>query len=520
MPGAPVITGVEIRRNDVFSAEDRGLFYRAINSLHRVTEERVIKRELLLREGDLFDRDRAAETERILRALPFIADARVKGEPNPDGSVRLIVETWDQFSLRFGLSGGLFGGDSSARASLGESNLLGTGKAFNVKWKQSSDDSTSAITYNDPQFLTTHHDFKVGAEDSEEGGSYDVFLSQPFRTLDSQYSYGFRLTRDRRDVDFFEEGDEVAEVPSLQDSYSVFLQGAEGPREFRRFVGLRLSYSESEFGEASGEDAADVDIPPDDQITEVGPTFGAEYIRRFIQRRYVDQMDVPEDVSVGVKLDGFVGLHHREISDDSNQNQFATHLSLTSSYDPDDRQLFTFELFLQQRFLAGEVRGFSQSVALHYYNQWIDQHTLAGSVAFDRMGDEDGLEPQLTLGEDNGLRGYPARYFTGDHRLRINLEDRILTPWEVLKVKIGLAVFFDMGYAWDEADDVSMGDLYRSVGIGLRLGNSSLFNKVARIDFAFPLDDAPEEEFSFSVSASAGQIFGLFGNAEGLDSEF
>ena len=96
-----------------------------------------------------------------------------------------------------------------------------------------------------------------------------------------------------------------------------------------------------------------------------------------------------------------------------------------------------------------------------------------------RSGNEqrDGLEPQFTLGEDSGLRGYDVRFFTGDRRLRINLEDRIFPEIDILSVRLGAVVFFDAGLAWYHDDSISSSDFFRSVGFGLRIGSPELVRK-------------------------------------------
>ena len=86
---------------------------------------------------------------------------------------------------------------------------------------------------------------------------------------------------------------------------------------------------------------------------------------------------------------------------------------------------------------------------------------------------------------------------------------------------IPMVAFFDAGLAWDHRDDVRLSDLFRSVGLGLRLGSPELVRSdVVRIDRAFPLDRHPADDFSVSLSVAAGQVFDLFGNADTLDRNF
>jgi hypothetical protein len=65
-------------------------------AIHTTTQPNVIHRFLLLAEGDACDELRRAESERILRAQPFIAEATVRVVANANGGVDLDVVTTDE----------------------------------------------------------------------------------------------------------------------------------------------------------------------------------------------------------------------------------------------------------------------------------------------------------------------------------------------------------------------------------------------------------------------------------------
>jgi hemolysin activation/secretion protein len=100
-------------------------------------------------------------------------------------------------------------------------------------------------------------------------------------------------------------------------------------------------------------------------------------------------------------------------------------------------------------------------------------------------------ELQLTLGGDNGLRGYPLRYQAGTARALLTLEQRYYTKWYPFRLfYVGAAAFFDMGRTWGtDVTGAESAGLLKDVGVGLRLGSSrSSFGNVVHIDLAFPLD--------------------------------
>ena len=104
---------------------------RFLNHLNFQTRKTTIRRNLLFREGDAIDPFRLADSERILRNLEFIQDARIVVVQIPESSdsvdVRVIVkETWT-LQLSESLKEG-----NRLKVSLVEQNLLGLGHQVSV----------------------------------------------------------------------------------------------------------------------------------------------------------------------------------------------------------------------------------------------------------------------------------------------------------------------------------------------------------------------------------------------------
>ena len=86
---------IEIVIGDVFDLakpEEDIWIGRTANHLHVTTRETVIRRVLLFAEGDPVRERRIYETERLLRALPFIKNARIDPVVQPDGTV--VARVW------------------------------------------------------------------------------------------------------------------------------------------------------------------------------------------------------------------------------------------------------------------------------------------------------------------------------------------------------------------------------------------------------------------------------------------
>ncbi|MFI5257301.1 MAG: hypothetical protein ACHQRK_08575 [Gemmatimonadales bacterium] len=97
---------------------------RAVGLHHATTTSAVVGSFLALHLGRPCTELRRSESERILRAQPFIADATVTTSPDGRGGVIVLVETVDEIPV---LVGAQFRGIAPRELSLGNSNIGGRG---------------------------------------------------------------------------------------------------------------------------------------------------------------------------------------------------------------------------------------------------------------------------------------------------------------------------------------------------------------------------------------------------------
>ena len=117
----------------------------------------------------------------------------------------------------------------------------------------------------------------------------------------------------------------------------------------------------------------------------------------------------------------------------------------------------------------------------------LSRMTLALNIE-GKFSDDLDVNRQFILGGDSGLRGYPAREFTGDKLLLANLESRVFPEIEILTMAIGGIVFTDAGHVWDRGESVDLAELNASAGVGLRLEATRVPTApISRIDIGWPL---------------------------------
>lgn len=511
----------DVSTRDVFTdAEaDGNILFALANLLHVPTDPVVLRRDAWFGPGDEITEAAIAEYERALRRTRLFGEVEAEILEVDEDEVDVVVDSRDRLSLI--LSGGVafVGGDSSVSGAIGEANLFGSGKSILAEFSSDDDNTQTVLSYFDRQFLDGTHGLSVAGGQTDEGPIASVGLTKPFRNRYDRISYGTTADYRELDIDYYRAGEIVSSLPTRRASAGFFSATASGEPNDRRTLGTDFSVLAADYEPATGPEAAGVRVPGDTTEVSVGVFGGLDTIWQDLKLQGIDALDFVEDIQLRLTADARVGGLVR--SEDGRGTELQPQLSgsLRFSESPAANTYVTVEARGAARWYAGDVQGWELASSLHVFNQSLPCQTLAASLSFDGADEQQGPEVQFTLGEDNGLRGYPARQFAGSRFVRLNVEDRIRTGLEVLSVHIGLAAFFDA--AWVHSDDLSMSDAIRSVGVGLRFGSSHLVGRrVFRLDLAFPLDDVNGQSFDASVSFAAGQVFGFFGNDAVLQGQF
>jgi hemolysin activation/secretion protein len=108
---------------------------------------------------------------------------------------------------------------------------------------------------------------------------------------------------------------------------------------------------------------------------------------------------------------------------------------------------------------------------------------------------------RLTLGSDNGLRGYAPRALQGNNLYRVNVELRSLAI-NLWTIHVGGVVFYDGGDApaglnrYDASGNFLAAGFHQDAGLGLRVLFPQFNREVMRLDLGFP----------FEMPASGGYV--------------
>ena len=466
-----------------------------VNRYHITTRESVIRTRLLFKEGDVLDEELLVASERSLRSFQFLNKSEVSVVPVDDRNVDVEVRSEDAWSLVPGmdLKGG--GGLSTVSVHLMELNLLGYGKKLFAEARYESDVGTTMdFGYTDYQLFNSRW---LGSANYKTGPLIDSLLilaRKPLYSPDSKWSYGGSAYKADSINRLFENGEEFSRFAEEQIQLTGFVERSYGQRYKKINLKFSIDYKKADYFTLGSETTAP---PPQDQAN-LTPAINLDtgYVS-FEKYTYINKMGIVEDNWLGLRYGGKLGYG----------------IPLENGFELWDTRLFIIKntAFAHQQLLklnaavgSEVVRNTMVTATAKYYKKF-SSHTVATHLT-TRLGYELDTSRQFALGADSGLRGYPARQFTGDKLVLMNLEDRQF--WGEIsvgpKLAIGTILFVDAGNVWKRNEDIDLVGLNWSTGFGFRLGFSKFPHQpIFRIDCGWAIGG----ENSFAVTIGQEQQF-------------
>jgi outer membrane protein assembly factor BamA len=506
--GGALIREVILDRRNIFDLSDpkeNKWLYRWANRLHIVTRENVIDGQLLFRPGDEYSSRLLEESERILRSNRFIFDADIEPVYYENGEVDLRVTTQDVWSLTPDLSFSRSGGENSGSIGLEETNLFGRGQLLRLKWIETVDRTSTRFEFEDRNLGQSWWRTFLRFADSSDGNTKFVSLVRPFHALDARWSAGGWMLVDDKRTALYRLGDEVAEYRHERDYHTAFGGWSGGLQNgWVRRWSSGIVYDDNRFSEAKDPTLPAV-IPEDRKL--VYPYLAIEVLEDdFDTSRNANQIGRTEDFYMGTRFTASLGWSDTSFDADRDALIFAA--SANTSFGSLEKTALLLDLRSEGRRESGQSKNAKTSLNARFYHRQSEKRlffmTLSGTAGHDL-----DLDNPVQLGGKSGLRGYPLRYQTGDSRMLFSIEQRYFTDWYPWRLfRVGGAIFADVGRTWGD-NPIGEPDLgwLKDVGFGLRLAPTRFStNKVAHIDFAFPLDGDPSID-SVQILLEAKQSF-------------
>lgn len=453
------------------------------------TREAIVRRELLLREGDAYDSVLAQESERNLRALQVFGGVLVRPHFVTDSTMDLLLETTDQWTTEGSLR--LGGGGGAYQFSLGveEKNFLGRGQKVELTYEKSDLRVKRSASFYDRRFLALPASLFLVGETRSDGHYYLMETARPLYSSKDKWGLGLHMLSSSDRLRFFEGGEERFFFRLKTKEMGASAQRSWG-KLFKRVGSLGYSITQNTSKGPFYFSLADTLFKPGQfGYTAPEPRVHAFsgglslYFNRYAEERYLDNFGNVEDVRTGetaafeyvmaLKLFGSSLTRHEAAVSAGTTRKTGQHFLHTS-------------LGNRTTFLADRWEGTLWEGRWRYYWQWKEKQTAALRLDVSSLTGEARIG-QFVLGGESGLRGYDARSFSGSRVVLGTMEQRIFGPNLFSLLGLGGVAFVDVGEAWKKGEDFKISELKSDWGVGLRLGlvKSSQF-RIVRLDWARP----------------------------------
>lgn len=483
---------------------------RWVREVHATTDADVIRRYLLLKRGDPCNQIARAESERILRAQPFLVDARIRVYDDDAGGVLLEVETRDEFSL-------ILGAALNAKAPkfrgirIGDANLFGTARSTAFEWRDGGAYQDSwGVSATDYQFGGERNELRLQGARTERGQIARVDFVRPYYTDLQRFAYVGSFNAERNFTEF-----RRPEGPRNAVGFARRTAVVGGITRFGsvgklRLLGLSVTHADERV------DSVPVLITREGFVADSGDRFLVNFREKHVVR---------VNALVGVRLlrftpvQGFDALSGTQDMPMGMQFHmvFGRAVPIGSARDRD--RFFASSLYLggggPRSFVGAQV--ISEARNDRGSKTW-DNHVVSGRLAWyfrpairqltlleaEWSAGRDMRTPfQLSFADfDGGLRGHRRSQVPGAQRAIVRLEQRLVVPPRVTVADVGFAAFAEVGRLWGEPSvPYSLTTPVRgAVGVSVLAAVPPRSRRLWRLDFAFPLGSDPNKKFEIRLT--------------------
>lgn len=480
---------------------------------HKTTRPTVIAAYVRLVPGKRCTELDRSESERLLRAQPFLASATVRTSPDGPGKVRVDVETVDEVPVLVGA--GVRKG-SISRLLLGNENYRGLGLTLALQYE-------NGFHYRDGfglravQYGAFGRPYTLAGAGAVHplGETWSLELAEPFLT-DRQYrgfhlgagsaSDYYRVVRPagedlglyvrRMTYDFAL----LSRLNPIASGSPAGLLGAALMGEDVRVGATPVVVTDTGLFPAPGAPLFDAGAPGT-SVTRLAALGGIRAVR-FVVARGFDALDATQDIGRGAQLDALVGPSLRAFS--LSHDVFLSGNVYLGAGDAGS--------FVQFRAAAEGQTGASPSGSWHgvvmngrltWYERPSSSRTRTVSVELSALRNL-GFPLQLTFRDgEGGLHGHSVATFAGGTRAVARFEDRKVFRKYGEIADVALGAFLEAGQLW--AGDVPFGassGVRGAAGISLLGSYPSGGKRTYRVDLAMPFSREGGAKFEVRFSSA------------------
>ncbi len=510
------IASVEVLHVDLFAGSvtdttirlPKGSFSKSVADLHRQTRKRIIRNQLLFQVGDRADPYQLGDSERIVRSLRYIEDARLYLTTNANNleEVHVLVVVKDRFPWGLTFS---FSSRKKFRWNLTNRNILGSGNQLRVRYLYNK--SKTIVHGYDVEFTSrnlgrTFTDFTAYVADSYQYSGFGASIKRDFVSPEIQYGGELSAGHETR-LESITFADSV--LTDERRNTNTFFDGWLA-RAFhldnRTNLSISTRYWMNRFSERP-----EVEGGFNERFHNRDLLLTGLFLSRtnYYKTKNILNFNITEDVPVGFLTALIFGHDWAEF-----QNNYYAGFRVGAA-DIFDIGYFGFNvqggLFFNEEMRSNQVINVTAGyfTPLFSLGRFSNRTLLATSFA---AGRDLSVPLSVSLARNNRIRSINGAELTGDLLWSGSLETVTFFPGSFFGIRTAVVLFTDMGFVREtRVEERNHKSFYEGFGGGLRLRNESLvFDTFEFRAVYFPEPPPGGNHFRWRISFSTPLVFRNF----------
>ena len=489
-----VITGIRVVRlkpfgTSVTDSVSRNVNWigKAGNTIHVSTNEHIIRNALMFHEGDQVNRISLAYSERYLRSLRYIDDARVIAIPVSDDEAEVVVIVQDVFPYSVNVGTNI---SSRANFAITNRNIIGLGVELSAgTFIDSQKDHLMGYEamLRVPNIGHSFVSFQANYLDKYENQHYGFEFRREFYTPATKYAGHLILYNARTLVRYCDPDGSYPTITPITIRYNhldtwfgrSFRLGQNQFEKQRKNITVSLGAQKMDF----------IDRPERSEEQYYRFQNRTTYLvslaysqQAFYKTNLIYNFGRTEDIPYGNLFSIVGGREVNEMYDrpyigaNFSSGYFIPkfgYLSGMASYgsffrNGPDQGIFNLELnYISNLYIIDKFR----------------QRTFINGQYTRQL--HNPLNDQLVIDGGHGIPGFRNDSVLGRHRFNLSVEQNFFTPWNFYEFRSVIYAFAYLSWLGGYDRPAMLSTLYSSFGLGVRIRNNRLVFNTLQIQFAY-----------------------------------
>lgn len=455
-----------------------------LNKIHVNTQDWIIKKNLTFKEGDKVNPSDLVDSERLIRRLDYVKDARVMIK---HGSNRrkadVVVVTQDVFPYSFLLTPN---NDNDALFGLSNVNIAGIGHELEYDYiRGGGSDFFYRIINIEGSFI----DSELNYANHFRREGFGAFLERDFVTQETKYAGGAAFSQYKYGEFNYNPVSDVASPYFYDKKYANLWLGRSFKTNIRTQL-LGINAETNAVASAGIEHSDFFDQPVVSADTNYRYHDNTTYLislglsaRNYYKDRFIVQFGRTEDIPTGSEIGITAGYQTTEF----NERIYIGFNYARGGYIR--RFGYLNGIVSWGSFLSddGYENGIFR-VGADYFTPLINLNQFKLRQFFDITFSQ-AIQPDeeyiLNSESDLGIRGVRSYYLRATTKLNLRLETVLFTPVNLVEFRMALFGFFDYTLTENFRNDFFDTDHFLGMGGGIRLRNDNLAFSTIQIRLAY-----------------------------------